>query len=48
MLSTLAGAAGQADRGAVSYIPLKPAPAPVPLAHFTYRGTDRSAARAQT
>ena len=21
------------------YIPLKPAPAPVPLAHFTYRGT---------
>jgi len=38
MLSALAGAAGQADRGAVEYIPLKPAPAPVPLAHFTYRG----------
>ena len=39
MLSALAGGAGQADRGAVHYIPLKPAPAPVPLAHFTYRGT---------
>ncbi len=38
MLSSLAGQAGQADRGAVHYIPLKPAPAPVPLAHFTYRG----------
>ncbi|MET0449958.1 MAG: hypothetical protein ABW004_16210, partial [Aeromicrobium sp.] len=37
MLSALAGQAGQADRGAVSYIPLKPAPEPVPLAHFTYR-----------
>jgi len=39
MLSSLAGSAGQANRGAVHYIPLKPAPAPVPLAHFTYRGT---------
>lgn len=39
MLSALAGGSGQADRGAVHYIPLKPAPAPVPLAHFTYRGT---------
>ncbi|TYL53131.1 hypothetical protein [Agromyces mariniharenae] len=39
MLSALAGGAGQANRGAVHYIPLKPAPAPVPLAHFTYRGT---------
>ena len=38
MLSTLAGAAGQANRGAVSYIPLKSPPSPVPLAHFTYRG----------
>jgi hypothetical protein len=38
MLSTLAGQAGQANRGAVAYIPLKPAPAPVPLVHFTYRG----------
>lgn len=38
MLSALAGGAGQANRGAVSYIPLKPAPAAVPLAHFTYRG----------
>jgi hypothetical protein len=37
MLSALAGAAGQSGRGAVHYIPLKPAPAPVPLAHFTYR-----------
>ena len=39
MLSALAGGSGQANRGAVHYIPLKPAPAPVPLAHFTYRGT---------
>jgi len=39
MLSSLVGSAGQANRGAVHYIPLKPAPAPVPLAHFTYRGT---------
>ncbi len=39
MLSNLAGAAGQAGRGAVHYIPMKPAPAAVPLAHFTYRGT---------
>lgn len=38
MLDALAGAAGQEDRGAVDYIPLKPAPDPVPLAHFTYRG----------
>lgn len=38
MLSSLSGQAGQAGRGAVHYIPLKPAPAPVPLAHFTYRG----------
>lgn len=38
MLSSLPGQAGQANRGAVHYIPLKPAPAPVPLAHFTYRG----------
>ena len=38
MLSALAGGAGQANRGAVHYIPLKPAPAAVPLAHFTYRG----------
>lgn len=37
MLSAVAGAAGQANRGAASYIQLKPAPAPVPLAHFTYR-----------
>lgn len=39
MLSALAGGSGQADRGAVHYIPMKPAPTPVPLAHFTYRGT---------
>ncbi len=38
MLSTLSGQAGQGGRGAVHYIPLKPAPDPVPLAHFTYRG----------
>lgn len=38
MLSALAGSAGQANRGAVHYIPMKPAPEPVPLAHFTYRG----------
>ncbi|WP_106816487.1 rhamnogalacturonan lyase family protein [Microbacterium timonense] len=38
MLSSLPGQSGQAGRGAVHYIPLKPAPAPVPLAHFTYRG----------
>lgn len=38
MLSTLAGEAGQANRGAAAYIQLKPAPAPVPLVHFTYRG----------
>jgi hypothetical protein len=38
MLSALAGQAGQANRGAATYIPLKPAPAPVPLVHFTYRG----------
>ena len=38
MLSALPGGSGQASRGAVHYIPLKPAPAPVPLAHFTYRG----------
>ncbi|HEX5858220.1 MAG TPA: hypothetical protein VFY91_08945 [Microbacterium sp.] len=37
MLSALPGQAGQANRGAVHYIPMKPAPAPVPLAHFTYR-----------
>jgi len=50
MLSTLPGQTGQASRGAVAYIQLKPAPAPVPLVHFTYRnygfgpGTDLSAA----
>ncbi|MBE1878537.1 hypothetical protein IHE71_22850 [Myceligenerans sp. TRM 65318] len=38
MLSTLEGRDGQAGRGAAHYIPLKPAPDPVPLAHFTYRG----------
>ncbi|OLS34074.1 hypothetical protein [Bacillus sp. MRMR6] len=38
MLSALAGSSGQANRGAVQYIPMKPAPEPVPLAHFTYRG----------
>ncbi|WP_462413727.1 rhamnogalacturonan lyase family protein [Neobacillus sp. Marseille-QA0830] len=38
MLSALAGSSGQAGRGAVQYIPMKPAPDPVPLAHFTYRG----------
>ncbi|CAI6085563.1 hypothetical protein [Cohnella sp. JJ-181] len=38
MLSALAGSSGQAGRGAVNYIRMKPAPAPVPLAHFTYRG----------
>ncbi|MEN0072657.1 MAG: hypothetical protein AAGC63_16880, partial [Propionicimonas sp.] len=38
MLSALPGSAGQANRGAVSYVQLKPAPAAVPLAHFTYRG----------
>ena len=38
MLSALPGGAGQANRGAVHYIPLKPAPSAVPLAHFTYRG----------
>jgi hypothetical protein len=38
MLSALAGSAGQANRGATHFIALKPAPAPVPLAHFTYRG----------
>lgn len=37
MLSSLPGEQGQANRGAVDYIPLKPAPSPVPLAHFTYR-----------
>ncbi|MET0315385.1 MAG: hypothetical protein ABW188_01055, partial [Rhodococcus fascians] len=37
MLSAL-GSAAQANRGAAHYIPLKPAPAAVPLAHFTYRG----------
>jgi hypothetical protein len=37
MLSALPGAAGQENRGAAHYIPLKPAPEPVPLAHFTYR-----------
>ncbi|MBB3128528.1 hypothetical protein FHS19_003182 [Paenibacillus rhizosphaerae] len=37
MLSALAGSSGQANRGAVQYIPMKPAPAPVPLAHFIYR-----------
>ncbi len=37
MLSSLAGQSGQAGRGAAHYIPLKPAPDPVPLAHFTYR-----------
>jgi hypothetical protein len=40
MLDALAGAAGEQGRGAASYIPLKPAPAPVPLAHFTYRGQE--------
>ena len=39
MLSTLAGSAGQADRGAVHYIPLK-VPEPVPVAQFHYRGKD--------
>lgn len=40
MLSALAGGGGgsQANRGAVHYIPLKPAPDRVPLAHFSYRG----------
>jgi len=38
MLSSLNGAAGQEGRGAAEYIQLKPAPEPVPLAHFTYRG----------
>ncbi|MBP1965630.1 cohesin domain-containing protein [Paenibacillus aceris] len=38
MLSALAGSSGQANRGAVQYIPMKPAPVPVPLAHFMYRG----------
>jgi len=39
MLSALAGTGeGQQGRGAVLYVPLKPAPEPVPLAHFTYRG----------
>jgi chitodextrinase len=37
MLSALPGAAGQENRGAAHYIPMKPAPEPVPLAHFTYR-----------
>ncbi len=40
MLSALPGRPGQEGRGAVRYVPLKPAPDPVPLAHFTYRGTD--------
>ena len=38
MLSSIAGEPGQAGRAAAHYIPLKPAPEPVPLAHFTYRG----------
>lgn len=38
MLSTLSDNQAQPNRGAVHYIPLKPAPEPVPLAHFTYRG----------
>ncbi len=38
MLSALKAGTGEADRGAVHYIQLKPAPEPVPLAHFTYRG----------
>jgi Rhamnogalacturonan I lyases beta-sheet domain len=37
MLSALTGTTGQDNRGAVQYIPMKPAPEPVPLAHFTYR-----------
>jgi chitodextrinase len=37
MLSSI-GSGAQANRGAVHYIPMKPAPAAVPLAHFTYRG----------
>lgn len=37
MLAGLPGAGGQANRGAVDYIQMKPAPAAVPLAHFTYR-----------
>lgn len=32
------GSGAQANRGAVHYIPLKPPPERVPLAHFTYRG----------
>ena len=38
MLSAIVGDPGQADRGAAHFIPMKPAPDPVPLAHFTYRG----------
>ncbi len=38
MLSALPGGSGQTNRGAVSYIQMKPAPAAVPLAQFTYRG----------
>ncbi|WP_432570972.1 rhamnogalacturonan lyase family protein [Kineococcus sp. SYSU DK005] len=40
MLSSLPGRPGQESRGAARYIPLKPAPEPVPLAHFTYRGSE--------
>lgn len=38
MLADLPGDEGQAGRAAAHYIPLKPAPEPVQLAHFTYRG----------
>lgn len=38
MLSTLKVSPEQVDRGAMHFIPLKPAPDPVPLVHFTYRG----------
>ena len=38
VLEPLAGAEGQAFRAAALRIPMCPAPEPVPLAHFSYRG----------
>ncbi len=39
VLSALAGGSGQGNRGAVQYIPLKPAPSSVPLPAWSYRGS---------
>ena len=38
MLSSLEGRSGQENRGAVQYIQMKPAPDPIPLVNFEYRG----------